>query len=233
MTEYLQDQLRHALAVVDTCLESIYAGKAHMYRPLAGQLRLLLCDTQRKKDNSLFAAVYPKLEVSPLQAIVWSSSEAGGIEMRQMDGGTNRIAQMPLEITVFANGLSIANLLIDLDRFTPIREWIDQQLTFYPSRLDMRMVIRTVADKGGGAHVDANASPELRYMYKRAPGGRTFAELLVIAIGRYAQRLGEHLLGGEGSRLPRELLSAQHTKYNLLVAAPQDVAQLYSGRPGF
>ena len=40
-----------------------------MYRPLAGQLRLLLCDTQRKTDNSLLASVYPALEVSALLAI--------------------------------------------------------------------------------------------------------------------------------------------------------------------
>jgi hypothetical protein len=225
MTQYLKDQLRDALAVVDTCLENIYAGKDHMYRPLAGQLRLLLCDTHNKRDNSLLSVVYPALEVSPLKCIEWSSEAAGAVQMLQRDGGTNRIAEMPIEVTVYANGLSIANLLVDLERFVPITGWVDQQLTFHPARLNIRAVIRAVADKGGGAHVDANASPALRYMYDRAPGGRTFAELFVVAIGRYVQRLGERLLGGEGCRIPQELISATHHKYNLLVAAHQDVTK--------
>ena len=76
MSAYLKQQLQDSLAVVDTCLECIYSGKPHMYRALAGQLRLLLCDTQRKndnskKDNSLLAAIYPKLEASAFEAI-WS-----------------------------------------------------------------------------------------------------------------------------------------------------------------
>lgn len=219
MSEYLKQQLQDSLAVVDTCLECIYSGKPHMYRALAGQLRLLLCDTSRGKDNSLLAANYPKLEVSGLDPINWSPSEAGMVRMAQPAGGTNRIAQMPLEISLYSNGLAVADLLMDRNTLHPISKWADQRLTFHPARLSAKAVIRTVADKGGGAHVDAQASPELRLIYQYTPAGRTYAELFVIAIGRFVQALGERLLLQQGCRVPKELTSAEHQKFNLSVAA--------------
>lgn len=219
MSDYLKQQLHDSLAVVDTCLECIYSGKTHMYRALAGQLRLLLCDTRQRSDNSLLAAIYPKLEVSGFEPIEWSSSGAGVVAMSQPAGSTNRIAQMPLEISVYSNGLAVADLLLSRDILHPIAKWSEQRLTFHPTRLSARTVIRTVADKGGGAHVDADSSPELRMLYEPTPAGRTYAELFVVAIGRFVQQLGERLLNQTGCRVPIELTSAAHHKFNLLVAA--------------
>ncbi|RIK45775.1 MAG: hypothetical protein DCC58_05400 [Chloroflexi bacterium] len=224
MSEYLKGQLQDSLAVVDTCLECIYQGKAHMYRPLAGQLRLLLCDTNRGTDNSLLAAIYPRLAVSSIEPISWSRDEAGGVRMARTAEGTNRIAQMPLQIDEYENGLVVADLLVQKDALLPIGRWADQRLTFHPTRLNVRTVVRTVADKGGGAHVDRNASADLQLMYQRTPPGRTYAELFVVGIGRFVQRLGEQLLGYKGCRLPEALTSTTHHRYNLLVAAHQDVA---------
>jgi hypothetical protein len=223
MREYLLGQVKESLAVVDTCLECIYQGKSHMYRALAGQLRLLLCDTQRKVDRSLLAAVFPKLEVSAIEPISWSRDEAGGIRMAQTEAGTNRIAQMPLEISVYSNDLVVADLLLQADALVPIASWPNQRLTIHPARLSGRTVIRTVADKGGGAHVDSQSSPALRLMYQSTPPGRTYAELFVVGIGRFVQRLGERLLKHQGCRVPKQLTGDTHHKYNLLVAAHQDV----------
>lgn len=225
MTTYLKDQLRDSLAVVDTCLDCIYQGKTHMYRALAGQLRLLLCDTQRKADNSLLAAVYPKLEVSAIEPVTWSHNEAGGIRIISTEASTNRIAQMPIEVSSYSNGLVVADLILQRDNHIPIARWSEQRLTFSPERLTVKAVIRAVADKGGGAHVDSNASPELRLMYQNTPPGRTYAELFVISIGRYVQQLGEKLLNYTGARVPEELILAAHQKFNLLVAAHQDVTE--------
>ena len=224
MSEYLKDQLQEALAVLDTCLECIYRGKTHMYRALAGQIRLLLCDAQRQRDNSLLPAVYPRLEVSALEPIGWSATGAGGVHLVGPPNSTNRIAQMPIEVVQYSNGLVIANLLLKQDALLPIRSWQDQHLTFHPARLTVRSVVRSVADKGGGAHVDASASPELRLMYERTPPGPTYAELFTVAIGRYLQQIGERLLGHTGCKVPEELTSKQHQVFNLLVAAHKDVA---------
>lgn len=224
MSTYLKQQLQDSLSVVDTCLDCIYLGKPHMYRALAGQLRLLLCDSHRGNDNSLLAAVYPKLEVSKFEPINWSSSEAGVISMSQ-PGGTNRIAQMPLEISLYSNGLAIADLLLDHKNLLPISVWSDQRLTFHPARLSAKSVVRAVADKGGGAHVDATASIELRLMYQYTPARRTYAELFVVAIGRFVQALGEKLLNYKGCRVPNELAHGAHQKFNLMVAAHHEWAE--------
>ena len=225
MTAYLKQQLQDSLAVVDTCLECIYSGKTHMYRALAGQLRLLLCDTQRNKDNSLLAAVYPKLEVSAFSEITWSKNEAGSVRLLETAAGTNRIAQMPLEISVFPNGLAVADLELNNSNLLPIAEWSGQRLTFHPTRLSAKAVIRAVADKGGGAHVDADSSLDLRFMYQYTPAGRTYAELFVIAIGRFMQALGEKLLKYKGCRVPDEFAYGAHQKLNLLVAAHHECAE--------
>jgi len=225
MNEYIKQQLRESLAVVDTCLACIYEGKSHMYRALAGQLRLLLCDTQRGVDNSLIRRALPNLKVSAVADVEWSTEEAGPVRMQQGEAGTNRIAQMPLEISAYENGLVVADLLIDKDRLLPIHEWADQRLSFHPAKLFIRNAVKEVADKGGGAHVDSSASPALRLMYEKTPPGNTYAEVFVVAIGRYVQRLGEALFKYEGCRVPVHLLSAQHEKYNLLVLAHQDVTE--------
>jgi hypothetical protein len=225
MSDYLKEQLRESLAVVDTCLECIYEGKTHMYRALAGQLRLMLCDTQRKVDNSLIRRAHPKLELSAIREIGWSSDDAGFVRI-QGGAGTNRIAQMPFEVTRYANGLAVADVLLDKERLLSIADWASQRLTFQPERLSISTVIRTVADKGGGAHVDSTGSTALRLMYAQTPAGRTYAELFVVGVGRFVQRLGERLYGYEGCRVPTSLTSAQHEKLNLIVVAHHEATEL-------
>lgn len=224
MSEYLKEQLRESLDVVDTCLECIYDGKTHMYRALAGQLRLMLCDTNMKKDNSLIPRAFPDLELSAIQQITWSGEQAGSVRL-QGGSGTNRIAKMPFEVSSYANGLVVADLLLDKVRLMPIKDWALQRLTFEPERLSISKVIKAVADKGGGAHVDSTASSELRLLYTKTPSGRTYAELFVVGIGRFVQRLGEHLFDYKGCREPAHLQSAQHDKFDLLVVAHQDVTE--------
>ena len=221
MTErtYLQEQLRESLHVVDTCLACIYNGETHMYRALAGQLRLMLCDIQKNRDNSLIRATYPKLEVSALRAIDWSDTEAGGLRLQQPVDGTTRVSQMPFEISIFQNGLAVADLLFVKGHHLPIGDWCNQRLTVHPLSLTAKTVIRTVADKGGGAHVDASSSPELKYMYQLTPANRTFAELFVLGLGRFVQGLGEQLFEYKGVRVKEELTTASHEKLNLMIAA--------------
>ncbi len=227
---YLREQVREVLRVVDTCLASIYAGETHMYRALAGQLRILLCDTQRRRDNSLLIQAYPKLEVSALASIAWSERDSGMVELRQPDGGEARVAEMPFEITQFANGLSIANLILAEGSLVAIDEWASQEVTYHPTILSAFDIIRTVADKGGGAHVDAKSSPELRYMMSKTPVGSTYAEMFILAVGRFIQALGERLFDYQGARVPEELYKQPMNKYSLVLAAHRQRAEALTNR---
>lgn len=220
--DYLKQHLREVMKVIDSCLENIYAGNIHMYRPLAGQLRILLCDTQRKGDNSLLASTYPDLEVSSLMPTPWSERKSEYIELQKSENDTIRIAQMPFEITVYSNGLVVADLQLASSNLVPIKEWPAQIVTFYPTSLTIFEIIRAVADKGGGAHVDIKASPTLRYISQKTPAGPTYAELFILSLGRFIQKLGERLYGYKGCRVPEGLLKQPVQKINLIIGAHEE-----------
>jgi len=228
-SSYLKDELRETFRVIETCLKCIYSGETHMYRSLASQLRILLCDTRYKKDNSLLVAVYPKLEVSGLESINWSSQNSGCLSINQTEAGTNRVAQMPFEITQFHNGLSIADLQLEKSKLIPIGQWSEQIVTYSPTDLTIKEVIRSVADKGGGAHIDATMSPALKYMRQLTPVGKTYAQMFIIALARFIHFLGEKLFSYEGCKVPKELFAQEHHKYNLGIVAHHEWAEVRTG----
>lgn len=221
-SNYLKQQLHESLKVINTCVASIYNGEFHMYRPLACQLRILLCDRYRQKDNSLLTAVFPEIDINPLKQILWSNEQSSFIELRHTTSNNAKIATMPFEVSLYFNGLVVADLQFDQTKFIPISEFSAQLLTVYPVWLTVFDVIRTVADKGGGAHVDANSSLTLRYLYKKYIYDVTYAQIFILALGRFVLRLGEKLMGYKGCRVPSEVYQHPIQKRNLLMVAHQD-----------
>ena len=45
------------LKIIYSCLVCYQNGDLHMFKPIAVQLRMLFCDSNRKKDNSLFLTI--------------------------------------------------------------------------------------------------------------------------------------------------------------------------------
>lgn len=135
-----------------------------MYRALAGQLRLLLCIIQ-KKNNSLLYKVYPESRVSAIKPITWSQSETDNLVLYQT-GVTHSISTMPFKIIIYKNGLVVSDLKHENKNMLSIDEWMNTRLTLHPINLTPTTIIRAVADKGGGAHVDSQSSMELRMMYQ-------------------------------------------------------------------
>lgn len=226
---YLKDELKETFKVINTCLSCVYAGETHMYRALAVQLRLLLCDRRQRKDNSLLLAVYPKLEISALESINWSPTSSGYLHINQTRTGTNRVAQMPFEITQFVNGLAIANLQLSDSKLIAISEWSKQYVTFSPTELTIEEIIRSVADKGGGAHVDSTMSPALKCMRQKTPVGLTYAQLFIIALARFVNFLGKKLFEHNICKIPDELLAGACCKYNLGIVAHHEWAEARTG----
>lgn len=232
--EYLKNQLRESFKVIDSCIACCYSKETHMYRPLAGQLRILFCDSTKKRDNSLLPRVYPNIKLSALTSIDWSNNESSFVALHQPADGTARIASMPYEITQYSSGLAVADLLCNKDVMLDIPSWMNQCVTHHPTSLTIRDIVRHIADKGGGAHVDSGSSAELRYMSQSTPVGRPFGELFILALARLAQKIGEKLFNYEGVRVATELRKAQHVKYNSLLVAHHELAEAltkaYSGR---
>jgi hypothetical protein len=231
--EYLQSHLQECLQVIDTCLASIYKGENHMYRPLAGQLRILWCDSNREKDISLLIKLHNEIRIRKLRPINWSHKGSGPLSMIKGPSGTNRIARMPFEVVKYSNGLVVSNFLFDeLDNRVNIKSWIEQSVNFFPTPVTIKEVVRHVADKGGGAHVDKNASYKLNLLYQKAPTGTPYAEVFTMALGRLTQHVGEKILGYEGCKVPFELTNDRHEIFECHMLAHVELAEALREKAG-
>lgn len=220
---YLKQQLKESFLIIDSCLKCYYENDRHMYKPLVGQLRILFCDFQGKKDNSLLPRVFPQITLNILEPIDWSVEQSSSLKLLQNPDGSNRISSMPLEIKQYKNGLAIAELIpAKNEKLVDIPTWVNQYLTHYPTSLTIKDVIRNLADKGGGAHVDSNLSLHQRYMNQMTPVGRSFGEMFIIAMSKLAQRIGENLFEYEGVKIPTEITSGECMSYKLNLIAHQD-----------
>lgn len=230
---YLKQQLKESFLIIDSCLKCYYENDHHMYKPLAGQLRILFCDFQGKKDNSLLPRVFPQITLNILEPIDWSDKQSSSLKLLQNSDSANRISSMPLEIKQYKNGLAIAELVpAKNEKLVDIPTWVNQYLTHYPTSLTVKDVIRNLADKGGGAHVDSNLSAQQRYMNQMTVVGRSFGEMFIIAMSKLAQRMGENIFKYEGVKIPTELTSEEYMSYKLDLIAHQDYsdALIYSSK---
>ncbi len=200
-----------------------------MYRPLAGQLRILWCDKNRGEDISLLIQLYEGLRIKRLRPVNWSDKGAGPIAMIQGPAGTNRIGIMPFEIVKYSNELVVSNFLYDESKeLLDIKSWIEQSINFFPTPVTIKEVVRHVADKGGGAHVDKNSSYKLNLLYQKAPTGTLYAEAFTLALGRLTQNIGEKVLGYKGCKVPLEVANDRHEIYECLMLVHVELADALS-----
>lgn len=166
-----------------------------MYRPLAAQLRIVLCD-----KPPLLSRVVPDLRLGTLPPTEWvdpSKASAFDDDVRLgFDAPPNqefRVAEMPFRITEYENGLQVADLQFDESKQAlALDTWMDQTLTVYPLKTSPREIIRSVADKGGGAHVDDKLNHTLRLTRTTGPSGVGVHILFTVAMGRCVQKIGSH-----------------------------------------
>jgi hypothetical protein len=211
--KHRREELAECIAVINTCLGCYYRGARHMYRPLAAQLRIVLCD-----KPPLLSRVVPDLRLGALPPVEWvDPSEASAFDgdvRLGFDAPPNqefRVAEMPFRITEYENGLQVADLRFDESKQTlALDTWMDQMLTVYPLETSLREIIRSVADKGGGAHVDDKLNRTLRLTRTTGPSGVGVHILFTVAMGRCVQKIGRHFtqfFGGSGqneAQVPEE-----------------------------
>lgn len=192
-------ELKESFKVIDSCLRSYYDGGPHMYRPLAGQLRILFCDTTNRRDNSLLGRAFKNFRLTALEEIELYDADSAeakkyvldGLAMACPAGHKYVVAKMPFQITEFANRLQIADVEpAQPPVLLPLSEWVQQKITVHPAELSVRQVIRSVADKGGGSHVDTEDGCELSAMKSHGPTQLGMHVLFIIALARLAQALG-------------------------------------------
>ena len=226
-----------------------------MYRPLAAQLRILFCDYKwkknKKKNNALLAKLFTTLLLPTVQEAQYyelGSTEhltgpAKNFAAKPIDQNfIPRIASMPFEITQFNNGLEVCDLLLqEPQNQIPLDEWLEKPITKYPKIVSIVDLIKTVADRGGGAHIHPTVDSFLALLKKKStPCKMGYDALFTIALGRYAQQIGFMVfqfyekLGTKGkiedlmkvidqnhpniensAKIPAKIMKQQHSKFSL------------------
>lgn len=196
MTKDIKELAKDALDsfnVIKDSLSLYYDGKQHMFKPIAGQLRILYCDTHRGKDNSLLNYIYPDLKLVAFQNYEFKKEhEDLKIKIAAYDANGNEHTEHGLmikpacySVTKKSNGLQLADLdLSNPPTYLLLEDWCEQVVDS-DYNLKVKDIIRSVADKGGGAHVDIEDGHELSQMKKNGPAGLGMHVLFIIALARY------------------------------------------------
>lgn len=171
-----QDQLRQAvqdaITIIQNNVEAYDSGQSACYKVIASQLRILVCDTYNRQDNSLLPKVFPNPRFHPFANPDLSEGKKAG---RQL------IFFMPGTLT--SNSCRVFDVF-ELDQEPiPLASWLDQHL--FDETVTIRVLIRSVADKDGGAHVDNQLDMTLQKTYSTFINERESHAVFIVEIGRY------------------------------------------------
>ncbi len=162
--------LEASLAVMSSNVTAYHAGNVHAYRPVAVELRKLLCDTHARTDNSLLKRLFPDFRLCPLS------------------GNQNRIDEytvLYIPGPVSFNGRESSSLSQLFNESAPslsLDEWLQQKLFDFTTTI--KDFIRSVADKEG-AHSDKSYNRVLRKTKSIILSNDALATKAILAIGRY------------------------------------------------
>lgn len=133
------NDLEASFSVIVSNIRDYYTKNKHAYRPVAVELRKLLCDTSRGSDVSLLKRIFPDFRLKPLRGL-----------QEKMDKHT--VLYIPG--VIYSDGKGVAKvfeLINENAESLPIDAWLKQRVV--DSSTTMHDLIRSVADKEG-AHSD-------------------------------------------------------------------------------
>jgi len=164
-----------------------------MYRTLSAQLRILLCDSPKP----LLVRLFTNLELQRLQSVKPflpgnSPSELEHLNAVSVSGSQPlTISCMPFEARIYFNGVEDCWPLIDADgSLISIGDWVEQVISTHPIPVTVRQLIRTVSDRGGGAHVHKSKDTLLFGLKGMGLGKLHLAALVLIALSKIMQNIG-------------------------------------------
>lgn len=193
MIQWEYEEAVECFNVIDTCLKCIYAGETHMCRVLAVQLRILLCE---KKPKPLLLRLLPDIKISELKEVKYINfnEDNNNIENLTIDTYIDSlIIEMPFEIMHFFNGIEDCSVIYG-NNVIELEKWVDQIVTAYPVPITIRKLIKLVAEKGGGAHVDKKQEPLLEALRRIGPFKLNVGDLIIIALSKVVQKISFYLI---------------------------------------
>jgi hypothetical protein len=216
--------------VIESSLRCIYAGEIHMYRALSAQLRILLCD----HPKPLLTRLFSNLQLQSLQPV--KSYQPGGFppELEHLNSlavsgpGEFVISCMPFEARVYINGVEDCRPLLAANgALLPLDQWVDQIVSVHPVPITIRQVIKTAADRGGGAHVHKSKDALLSGLQGLSPGKLHLAALVVIAVSKVMQQFGFSVIqhyekNGAQVGLPLAAIDSSHPSVIASAKVPEE-----------
>ena len=151
------DDIKHSMNILEGNIKLFHEGNISVYRVIAGQLWLLLCDGR----NSLIPRVFQNVKLHPL----WGSmTKEEDEEWKKKFGHSFKeglVFQMPAMVHFDGKGGSRIEVLFD-ERRQPIEleEWLDQDL--FNQKITIRQIIKSVRHKEA-AHSDKDYDETLKF----------------------------------------------------------------------
>jgi hypothetical protein len=165
------NDIEASFSVIASNIKDYYEGNKHAYRPIAVELRKLLCDTNKNKDISLLKRLFPDFRLRPLYG-----------SQNKIDKHT--VFYVPGLVYSDGKGFSKIQELINEDAPSlSIDDWLKQKLI--DATTTVRDFIRSVADKEG-AHSDREYNEILKKTkIVKISTDWAFCDQFIIVIGRY------------------------------------------------
>jgi len=146
------------------------------YKSVSVQLRILLCD-----QNPLYKKLFPNLKLHPILR--------GGMNNLPQSLKDSCVLFLPARTRFFGDGRPCKiEALFDKNskQLLLVEDWLDQTLlVLYKTPITIRDLIRSVADKDGGAHVDSKPNLVLIKGARMKINGQKGYIYYLMAIAKY------------------------------------------------
>jgi hypothetical protein len=192
---------------ISDCLSLYYKGRPHMFKPIAAQLRILYCDSNRGSENSLLHHLDRKMKLLAFRQNEYTTSHPHLVVTAYDRAGKEipnaiKMKESCFRIIEDKNGIAYPDIdLANPPVYLSLAQWRDQIIDDN-MQLTVKDIIRTIADKGGGAHVDMKGNTNLKLMKKRTPANIDYQLLFIIALARYTIRLAKNMVADWGREFP-------------------------------
>jgi hypothetical protein len=185
------DDLKHSINILEANIKLFQEGNISVYRVIAVQLYLLLCD----KNNALIPRIFRKVRLHPIWGSFTKEQEE---EFKKETGHSIKEGlafQMPAMVRFDGKGGSKIETLFD-ERREPIKleEWLNQDL-FSPN-ITIRELIKSVRDKES-AHSDKHYDDTLKFTKSVKLVDQDIHVKFIAAIGEYILKMIKMTIEGQ------------------------------------
>jgi hypothetical protein len=186
-TNKAKDDLSAAVEILKANIILYRQGKSQLYRVVASQLRLLLCDGKQ----SLLPRLFNDIRLHPMTGYALNKKRDEVWKTRFGKTLSESVLfQQPFQVYVGEGGVRITELFNERLEPIPLEEWLNQPI--FKNWLTVRELIRSVADKEA-VHSDSSYNDTLNFMLASTLNGKAIHQELIICMGEYILQVIDRL----------------------------------------